>query len=162
MSLLIIRRPPRFEVVDSSLSDRMSTPLRFWSTGGRGSCPVHQGVSSLRLMSFAIWPLSVGGRPCSMERLLMLGVRDTSKDCLGGARGGGFGCEAGGMGGMGGCCSGCPGGGGGRSIDFLGGDAEYMSSELSSLTASGSLGGIGGAATGIAPGTGGGDLLDSV
>lgn len=47
-------------------------------------------------------------------------------------------------------------------MDFLGGDAEYISSELSSLTGSDSLGGIGGAATGTAPGTGGGDLLASL
>lgn len=67
------------------------------------------------------------------------------------------------MGGGGACCSGwVGGGGGGRSIDFLGGEAEYMSSELSSLVNSGSLGGIGGAEIGMAPGTGGGDLLASL
>lgn len=75
---------------------------------------------------------------------------------------GGGGCETGGIGGIGACCSGWTGGGGGgRSIDFLGGEAEYMSSELSSFVISGSRGGTGGAATGMAPGTGGGDRLAS-
>jgi len=68
-----------------------------------------------------------------------------------------------GIGGIGACCSGwVGGGGGGRSIDFLGGEAEYMSSELSSLVNSGSLGGTGGAEMGMAPGTGGGGLLASL
>ena len=162
MSLLIVVRPPRFDVFDSSLSDKISTPLRLCRTGGNGCSAVHQVASSLRLMSPAICPLSPVGLPCSIERRLTE-VRCTSRDCLGGARGGGPGCETGGMGGIGACCSGwVGGGGGGRSIDFLGGEAEYMSSELSSLVNSASLGGIGGAATGMAPGTGGGDLLASL